>query len=236
MKDPGRDPPAQERARRGWLGVLGGCARFRFVASLVVLGVAALYVWACLPSGRPSADLRLVGYQTRGDSIVATLLLTNTGASALIYRDSVSGAWCEVSARVHGSMTNFGSGLEVSSMSWDVDLLPACSARFGVVLPIGTEAWHYRAWVGREGARLRMYRCLVPAGIWSRATRISSWFIRLFPDNGSNAGQIPSAEFEIPTNSTPGGHQVFAGQRGMIPLPPSLPTAPSPPTLKREKA
>ena len=55
------------------------------MVAFVVLGLAGMYLRLCLPSATPSASVHLVGYTARGDSLVATMVLTNTGPSALTY-------------------------------------------------------------------------------------------------------------------------------------------------------
>ena len=90
--------------------------RLFIVAGSVLLILGAMYLWVSRAPALPSASIQLVGYESRKDSVVATLVLSNTGASALHYWDSSQGVCYEVLAQVRGRETNLSSGGGPSSM------------------------------------------------------------------------------------------------------------------------
>src|SRR2546428_2548586 len=94
--------------------------RLPLISGVALLGVAAIYLYACRPSPPPSGGIQVVGYQARSDYLIVTVVITNTGSSPLSFCDGAAGVRCAVSARVRGIETNFQAGGGVpSSMSWD---------------------------------------------------------------------------------------------------------------------
>jgi hypothetical protein len=171
-----------------------------FMIACVVLGIAAVYIGLCLPSAAPSASIRIVGYTVRGDSLVAAMVLTNTGSSPLTYVDSTDSVGCSVSARVAGRATNFGIGGGRVSTSWPRVVWPRGIGQVRVVLPKGTETWRCAIPVSGASPRERMAARLTRWGIAERAYPVSAWFVGLLPPNGSTCREIESLVFEVGTN------------------------------------
>ena len=175
--------------------------RYSLTAGVALLLLGAIYVWLCRAPATPSASVKLVGYETRQDSVVATVLLTNTGSSALSYVHSSQGVYYTVLARVQGQETNLNSGGGPGSMAGDIVVWPSRSERIKVVLPTGTQTWRCTIPVYGTGARIRVFTHLGEWGVWNRTYPVSQWFVRLFPLNDSVARQIQSDTFTIATNT-----------------------------------
>jgi len=171
------------------------------IAGVVLLAIGATYLWASRAPTLPSASVKLVGYETRKGSLVATVVLANTGRSALSYYDSSEGVYYTVLARVQGKATNWHSGGGPLSMSGPIVVWPSRSARIHVVLPDGTETWRCTVLIRGTGARVRVFEHLGKWGIWDRAFPFLQWFIGLFPMNDSEERQIQSDTFAIPANT-----------------------------------
>ena len=174
--------------------------RLLTIACSVLLAFGAMYLWASRAPAPPSASIQLVGYESRQDCVVATLVLTNTGASALHYEDSSQGVYYKGLAQVRGRETNLSSGGGPSSMAGPIVVWPSRSARIKVALPTGTETWRCTVPVQATGARIRVFTHLGESGIWNRTFPVSQWFIRLFPLNDSAEMDIRSGTFIISTN------------------------------------
>ena len=174
--------------------------RLFIVAGSVLLTLGAMYLWVSRAPALPLASIQLVGYESRKDSVVATLVLSNTGASALHYWDSSQGVCYEVLAQVRGRETNLSSGGGPSSMAGPIVVWPSRSARIHVALPVGTETWRCTVPVQATGARIRVFTHLGDSGIWNRTFPVSQWFIRLFPLNDSAELDIRSETFIVSTN------------------------------------
>ena len=167
------------------------------MVAFVVLGLAGMYLRLCLPSATPSASVHLVGYTARGDSLVATMVLTNTGPSALTYIDSSDSVGCSVTTRVGGAATNFYTGGGRVSTSWPRVLWPSRSGQFYVVLPKGTETWRCAIPLCGASPRERMAARLTEWGVGQRAYPVSAWFVWLFPPNSASERDIQSVTFQV---------------------------------------
>ncbi|MGA2555862.1 MAG: hypothetical protein ABSG04_06255 [Verrucomicrobiota bacterium] len=171
--------------------------RFLIIAGFALVAIGTTYIWVCWPPGLPSGSVQLIGYQSRQDSVVATVVLTNTGTSPLSYHDTSEGVHYKIVARVRGKETNWSSGGGPASMAGPIVVWPSRSARILVVLPVGTETWHCKIPVQGTGARIRMFEHLGKWGIWNRAFHVSQWFIRLFPMNDSDEREMQSDTFAV---------------------------------------
>jgi hypothetical protein len=175
--------------------------RLVMVAGPVLLVFGAIYLWGSRPPAPPSASIYVIGYESRQDSVVATIVLTNTGMSALNYDDSSGGVYYKVVARVQGRETNLSSGGGPSSIAGPVVVWPSRSKRIHVPLPVGTETWRCTIPVQRTGPRDRVFMRLGESGIWNKTFPVSQWFIRLFPLGDSAQTEIQSDTFNVSTNA-----------------------------------
>ena len=175
----------------------------QWIFVLAVLGIIANYIWMWRTPAMPTAHIQLVGYEIRQDSIVATVVLTNTGSSALNYDDSSGGVYYSVLARVEGIVTNISSGGGPSSMAGPIVVWPSHTARIRIFLPSRTESWSCTIPVQGTGARIRVLMRLGEWGIWDRLYPVSLWFTRLFPLNDSPEIKIQSNAFMVSTNASP---------------------------------
>jgi len=169
-----------------------------FIIGFACLVLGVLYLWARRPSGPPSASIGLAGYAKETNSIIATVLLTNTGASTLAYIAGFGGAYYHVSATTTDGETNYDPWVRTTT---DAVVWPADSARIRVSLPLTTKSWHCTIPVRGASSRVRIFTHLAQWGIWNRAEWLSSCFIRLFPFNDSDYIQIQSDTFQISTNA-----------------------------------
>ena len=170
------------------------------IAAFLLVTIGSAYIWACRAPGLPSASVKLIGYESKADSLVATVELTNTGTSPLSYEDTSRGVRYSVMVRVQGKATNLNSGGGLSSMSGPMVIWPSSSARISIAMPAGTESWHCEIPVQGTGARIRVFERLGKSGIWNRTHPASQGFIRLFPLNDSEVRQIQSETFVVGTN------------------------------------
>jgi hypothetical protein len=177
------------------------CKRALIIAGCALLTIGAMYLLARRAPAGSSASVNLLGYQFRRDSVVATVVLTNTGTSPLSYHDTSEGVYYKIQAHVRGRETNWNSGGGPSSMAGPIVVWPSRSARIHVILPVGTTAWRCTFPVQGTGARVRMLTRLGDWGIWNRTYPISEWFIGLFPMNDSDERQIQSDTLLISTNN-----------------------------------
>jgi len=169
------------------------------ISICILAGIVGVYLWFRRAPAFPSASIQLVGYDTNKDSIVATIILTNTGTSALSYEAS-GGAFCRVSARVQGIETNFYSGAAHVSMSWQVVVWPSRSSRTHVFLPLGTETWRCTIPVRGTSSRIRAFTHLQESKLPSPLKKISYWCVPLFPLNDSDEREVQSENYQISTN------------------------------------
>ena len=169
-------------------------------AGCVIFGGGLLYIWARQPPGRPSAKIEFQNYSRDAESIVATIVLTNTGPSALAYVYGFGGALNSVSATTKAGATNYESFVRTAT---DTVVWPRDSARIRVHLPPETATWHCTVPVRGASSRVRIFTRLADSGVLNRAGKLSSCFIRLFPLNNTDSLQIQSGTFEILTNSSP---------------------------------
>jgi len=174
--------------------------RCSVIAGLALFVLGAFYLWICRTPAVPSASIQLVRYESRQDSLVATVLLTNTGSSALSYYHSSKGIYYTVLARVKGQATNLKSGGGPGSMAGPIVVWPLRSEQIKIILPVGTESWRCTIPVEGTGARIRVYSHLAEWGIWNRVFP-AGYLIRLFPLNDSEDRQIQSDSFTVATNA-----------------------------------
>jgi len=179
------------------------CKRLIIIAGFAVFAIGAFYLLACRAPSGPSASLYLLGYQFRQDSVVATIILTNTGTSPLSYWDTSEGVEYKIQAQVRGLATNWSSGGGPSSMAGPKVVWPSRSVRIYAILPAGAATWRCALPVQGTGARVGMFTRLGQWGIWNRTYHISQWFIGLFPMNDSHERQIQSDPLAISTNAVP---------------------------------
>lgn len=175
------------------------CVRkwFPLIAGVTIIVVGIVYHSARQPSGRPSAKIQFVDYGTDRDSVVATIVLTNTGMSALTYVAGFGGTFYSVSATTQGGATNYDSWVRTTM---DTVVWPAASVRIRVYLPPATRTWNCTVPVRGASSRLRVYTHLAEWGIWNRAGKLSSAFIQMFPLDDSDYIDVKSDTFEVSTN------------------------------------
>jgi hypothetical protein len=170
-----------------------------FIGGLALLGGGAIYMWTSQTPAVPSGSLRLVGYQTRTNGIVAMVELKNTGSSALNCSVGAGGVCYSVTARVRGEETNFyvGGGWTLSrQLVW-----PGNSAGVRVSLPAGTETWRCSIAVRGPSAAAKAAVRMLETGIWKRIYPVSEWSLNLFSPKESAEKEIESATFRIETNA-----------------------------------
>lgn len=176
--------------------VIGGLA--------IIAIIAASYLYVCRTPPPPSALLQFAGYEMRTNSIIATVIITNTGAAALSYWDSAGGVPCAVHARVGGAETNFDSGGGVPfSMSWESVVWPSRCARIRVILPLETESWRVSLPIQGASPRIRIAHRMMESGVWNRTFPVSQWSLALFPLNSSRERELVSPAFAVATNTFP---------------------------------
>lgn len=169
------------------------------VTICLLAGIVGVYLWLRRAPAFPSASIQLVGYKTNKEWIVATIILTNTGTSALSYEASY-GAFCQVIARVQGIKTNFVSGGAPLSMSWEDVVWPSRSSNIHVFLPLGTETWRCTIPVRGTSSRIRVFTYLRESKLPSPLKKISYWGVPLFPLNESDERKVQSENYQFPTN------------------------------------
>lgn len=175
------------------------------IGCLAIGGVITVsYFYVCRTPPPPSALMRLAGYEARTNSIIATVIITNTGKAALSYWDGAGGVPCTVYARVAGIETNFDSGGGVPfSMSWEDVVWPSRSARIRVTLPLETESWRVSLPMQGASARIKVAHRMMESGVWNKTFPAAQWSLRLFPLKSSAEIELASATFQVATNASP---------------------------------
>jgi hypothetical protein len=171
--------------------------RALIIVGLACLAIAVFSFWVCRAPALPSARIKLVAYESRQNSVVATVDLRNTGTSPLSYHDTSEGVCFTILAQVRGKETNWSSGGGTASMAGPIVVWASQSARIRVVLPIGTEKWCCTLPLRGTGARIRVFTDLCEWGIWNRTFPVSQWSLRLFPLNDSDERKIQTDTFAV---------------------------------------
>ena len=174
------------------------------IGCLAIGGAIISYLYVCRTPSPPSALMQLAGYETRTDSMIATVVITNTGKYALSYWDSAGVAPCMVHARVAGFETNFSSGGGFPlSMSGENVVWPSRSVRIRVTLPLETESWRVSLPIKGASARIKVAHRMMESGVWNKTFPASEWSLRLFPRKSSAEKELASATFQVVTNAPP---------------------------------
>ncbi|HKI69550.1 MAG TPA: hypothetical protein VKA67_08180, partial [Verrucomicrobiae bacterium] len=169
-----------------------------FIVGFACLVLGVLYLWARRPSGPPSASIGLAGYAKETNSIIATVLLTNTGASTLAYIAGFGGTYYRASATTTDGETNYDPWVRTTM---DAVVWPDDSARIRISLPLTTKSWRCSIPVRGPSSRVRMLAHLSKWSFLRKANWLMWRIVYLFPLNDSDYTQIQSDTFQISTNA-----------------------------------